>query len=131
VLNAVVQEGQDGLPAIQTGTTDDPSAQRTLQTWRFKQTALDSGKYIYAIAMPTSIHLPKTLLEDVERRARHLKVSRNHYIVTVLEKELKTRTEWSPKFVRLLRSADADHAEFADVLDDVVSQRSSKQAVTF
>lgn len=48
--------------------------------------------------MPTSVHIPKPLLADLDRRARQLRVSRNRLIVRALEKELAARTEWSAGF---------------------------------
>ena len=38
--------------------------------------------------MPTSVHLPKPLLEAVDRRARALQISRNQLVVRALEREV-------------------------------------------
>jgi hypothetical protein len=54
--------------------------------------------------MPTSIHIPKVLLQAVDRRARALKLSRNRFIVRTLERELGESKEWSPGFFELLRN---------------------------
>jgi hypothetical protein len=81
--------------------------------------------------MPTSIHIPTALLAEVSRRAKSLRVSRNRYIVSVLEKEVAHRTTWSPAFIQSLERLGTDGDAFADVLDDVISQRTSKRPVRF
>jgi hypothetical protein len=48
--------------------------------------------------MPTSVHIPKTLLAQVDKRARELRVSRNRLIVRALENEMKAGSEWSAGF---------------------------------
>ena len=52
--------------------------------------------------MPTSVHLPKPLLEAVDRRARRLKMSRNRFIVRTLEREIDRESDWSPGFFEKL-----------------------------
>lgn len=60
--------------------------------------------------MPTSLHIPKPLLAEVDRRARHLRISRNRFIVRTLEKELADQAHWSPDFFERLADTDAKHA---------------------
>jgi hypothetical protein len=77
--------------------------------------------------MPTSIHLPKPLLDAVGRRARSLGVSRNRWIVRALERALRAGGEWSPEFFARLSSVAPETREAVDeLLDAVRSRRSSK-----
>src|SRR5262249_6183398 len=55
------------------------------------------------IDMATSIHIPKTLLDAVDRKARALKMSRNRLIVRALERELTSGADWSPEFFERLK----------------------------
>jgi hypothetical protein len=61
--------------------------------------------------MPTSLHIPQPLLTEVDRRARHLGMSRNRFIVRVLQKEIADQTRWSPGFFERLAEVDADDVE--------------------
>jgi metal-responsive CopG/Arc/MetJ family transcriptional regulator len=78
--------------------------------------------------MPTSVHLPKPLLEAVDRRARALNISRNRLIVKALERELAaSSSEWSSEFFEELARTDAETREAVDeLLTDVRERRSSK-----
>jgi predicted transcriptional regulator len=78
--------------------------------------------------MPTSVHIPKPLLEAVDRRARALRVSRNQLIVRALEREMTQNAEWSPGFFERLRETDAATTSAVDeMLAAVRSQRRSKE----
>ena len=81
--------------------------------------------------MPTSIHLPRALLAEVERRAKAQKISRNRLIVSVLENEFKRRTDWSESFQQLLGSLGSDGDAFATELEAVVRTRRSKRPIEF
>lgn len=70
--------------------------------------------------MPTSIHLPKALLDAVDRRARALKMSRNRFIVRALERELRESSEWTPDFFDRLERADPEVQRAVDELEQVV-----------
>jgi predicted transcriptional regulator len=77
--------------------------------------------------MATSIHIPKPLLEAVDRRARALKISRNRLIVRALEKELSPGSDWSPGFFERLSAVDPDTVEAVDeLLESVRKARTSK-----
>ena len=70
----------------------------------------------------------KLLLEAVDRRARALRVSRNHLIVRALEREMKEGTEWSPGFFEQLDEVDEATSKAADeLLATVRSRRRSKE----
>jgi metal-responsive CopG/Arc/MetJ family transcriptional regulator len=56
--------------------------------------------------MPTSVHLPRRLLDALDQRARRLGISRNRLIVRVLERELGREGQWSPGFMQRLTEVD-------------------------
>jgi predicted transcriptional regulator len=58
--------------------------------------------------MATTIHLPAELLEQVDRRASELGVSRNRYIREAVEAALDAERRWSPNFLDSLRDAAED-----------------------
>jgi metal-responsive CopG/Arc/MetJ family transcriptional regulator len=64
--------------------------------------------------MPTSVHIPKPLLEAVDRRARALRISRNRLIVKALERELRQGSDWSPGFFEQLSAIDDKTAATVD-----------------
>jgi hypothetical protein len=66
--------------------------------------------------MATTVHIPAALLDEVDRRARALRVSRNRLIVRALEREIHSPSGWSPEFFDRLRDVDADTAGAVDQL---------------
>ena len=77
--------------------------------------------------MVTSIHIPRPLLEAVDRKARALKVSRDRLIVQAIEKELAPGAGWSPGFFERLCAVDADTVTAVDdLLASVRQARTSK-----
>ncbi|MCK6586235.1 MAG: ribbon-helix-helix protein, CopG family [Polyangiaceae bacterium] len=79
--------------------------------------------------MPTSVHLPKQLLDAVDRRAKALRISRNRLIVRALERELREESDWSPGFFEQLEQRDPEISAAVDeLLDDVRRARRSKPA---
>ena len=79
--------------------------------------------------MATSVHLPKPLLEAVDRRARALKISRNRLIVKALERELSATSEWPAGFFeQLLEIDDATRDAADEMLAHTRKNRSSKKA---
>jgi len=80
--------------------------------------------------MPTSVHIPKALLEEVDRRARALGVSRNRLIVRALEREIASATAWSDGFFEILEAVEPADAEAIDeMLAAVAGQRRSKKPI--
>lgn len=78
--------------------------------------------------MATSVHLPKPLLDAVDRRARALKISRNRLIVKALERELAGGSEWSSGFFEELARTGAATREAADdLMSEIRKRRSSKE----
>lgn len=65
-----------------------------------------SADILVHIVMPTSVHLPRSLLKAVDRRARALRISRNQLVVRALERELRDGSEWSPGFFERLSEVD-------------------------
>lgn len=81
------------------------------------------------IFMATSIHLPKPLLDAVDRRARALKISRNRLIVKALERELSATSEWPAGFFEQFLETDVATREAADeMMAHIRKSRSSKKA---
>jgi len=77
--------------------------------------------------MATSVHIPKPLLEAVDRRAHTLRISRNRLIVKALERELSEGEEWSTGFFDRLRAVDpAKAVAVDDMLAAVRARRRSK-----
>ena len=79
--------------------------------------------------MPTSVHLPKPLLDAVDRRAKALRISRNRLIVLALEREIREGADWSPGFFERLEQQNPDTSAAVDnLLDKVRQARRSKPA---
>lgn len=77
--------------------------------------------------MATNVHIPKPLLEAVDRRAKALKISRNGLILKAIERELAERTEWSAGFFERLSAIDEPVAAAADeMLAGIRAGRRSK-----
>jgi metal-responsive CopG/Arc/MetJ family transcriptional regulator len=75
----------------------------------------------------TSIHIPKPLLDAVDRRARALKISRNRLIVRALERELTDGADWPQGFFEMLGKADPELVEAVDEMSAAIqSNRRSK-----
>jgi hypothetical protein len=64
--------------------------------------------------MATRVHIPKTLLEAVDRKARALKMSRNRLIVRAIERELAPGSDWSPGFFDRLSATDSETVAAVD-----------------
>lgn len=80
--------------------------------------------------MATSIHIPDALLAEVDRRARALEISRNRFIVRVLEREIAARSQWSPGFLEALSEVDPkDAAALDEMLAAIEAGRRSKGPV--
>lgn len=85
-------------------------------------------KYTRKHTMATSVHIPKPLLEAVDRRARALKMSRNRLIVKALERELSGRSSWSEGFFERLSEVDeATSAATDEMLSAIRASRRSKE----
>jgi predicted transcriptional regulator len=80
--------------------------------------------------MPTSVHIPKPLLEAVDRRARALKVSRNRLIMQALERELAQGSDWSPDFIARLADPPAVVRSAVEEMEEAIQRgRRSKKPV--
>lgn len=80
--------------------------------------------------MPTTIHIPEKLLNEVDRRAKRLKLSRNRFIVDALQKALAEEAPWSPGFLDALQAFTPLDAE-CDVAALVRKNRRSRKAPLF
>lgn len=82
--------------------------------------------------MATSVHLPKPLLDAVDRRAQALRISRNRLIVMALERELTEGSDWSEGFFDELASGSASIDGTVDeMLVAIRTGRTSKQPRQF
>jgi len=70
--------------------------------------------------MPTSVHLPKPLLDAVDRKARALRISRNQLVVRALEREVREGSDWSPGFFERLAESNSELAASVDELMQAV-----------
>jgi metal-responsive CopG/Arc/MetJ family transcriptional regulator len=77
--------------------------------------------------MPTSVHIPRALLDEVDRRARRLQVSRNRFIVRAIEKELSQATQWSPGFFERLSAIEPDEAAAVDEMMHAIKKSRSRK----
>lgn len=76
----------------------------------------------------TTVHIPESLLEVVDARAKAQGVSRNRFILRALEAAVDVTESWDPNFLAELRhplDKEADLA-VADMLESIVRARSSK-----
>jgi predicted transcriptional regulator len=64
--------------------------------------------------MATSVHIPKALLQAVDRRARALKVSRNKLIIQALEREVTAGADWPPGFFEQFADAEPELVSAVD-----------------
>lgn len=79
--------------------------------------------------MATSVHLPRALLDAVDRKARALRISRNQLVVRALEHEIDGGADWSPGFFERLSDVDPNTVAEVDALLEAVQRaRRSKPA---
>jgi Ribbon-helix-helix protein, copG family len=69
--------------------------------------------------MPTTIHLPRVLLDALDRKAKALRISRSQLVVRALERELGDSSDWSPGFFERLSERVGDSA---DIVDEVARE---------
>jgi hypothetical protein len=76
----------------------------------------------------TTVHIPKPLLDEVDRRARAEKISRNRFIINALEKAVAAAERgWTPGFFEKMLDIDpADAAAIDEMMRDIRRSRSSK-----
>ena len=90
----------------------------------------DAPSIFANVVMATSVHIPKVLLDAVDRRAQALRISRNRLILKALERELQEDPGWSAGFFERLASPDAALAGAAEeMLDHIRRNRRSKKAL--
>lgn len=79
--------------------------------------------------MPTTIHIPKPLLEKVDARAKALRMSRNRLIVLALEEKLTPPRQWPEDVLRILQApVDRPMAEQIDrMLESIHAGRRSRK----
>ena len=80
--------------------------------------------------MSTTIRLSDELLAAVDRCAKDLRLSRNRYIVQVLERSVHSETAWSPALVEELQAAGQDRElqrTLAEMRGAIKANRISKE----
>lgn len=80
--------------------------------------------------MSTTVHLPPDLLQDVDRRATELGLSRNRYIRAALERALQHETGWSASFLEMLEAGPGDPEQqkgVAEMMRVIASGRRSRK----
>lgn len=78
--------------------------------------------------MPTSVHLPRPLLEALDRKARALRISRNQLVVRAIEREVGEGSDWSPGFFERLTERDPERtAAVQEMLAAIKRARTSKR----
>ena len=77
--------------------------------------------------MPTTVHIPDTLLQAVDRRAKELGTSRNRLIIKALEESLRHQPEWPAGFFERLKARNPDDVTaVGEMLDHIRQGRRSK-----
>ena len=71
--------------------------------------------------MTTTVHIPDDILEQVDRRARDLRISRNRYIIESLRRTLSIHDDWPPEFLESIRSWSSSEAEVGQAVDGMVA----------
>jgi hypothetical protein len=80
--------------------------------------------------MPTSVHIPKPLLQAVDRRARALKISRNKLIIQALEREVTAGADWPVGFFEKIGTANPELMSAVDEMSRaIVANRRSKAPI--
>jgi hypothetical protein len=73
------------------------------------------------------VHIPKPLLDAVDRRALKLRLSRNRLIIHALEREVSSPASWSPGFFQRLENIDAEDVRALDeMLEAILAHRTRK-----
>lgn len=85
------------------------------------------GDIVGIVVMPTSVHLPQTLLQAVDRKAKALKMSRNQFVVRALQREVAA-SEWSSGFFETLAADGETRKAVDDMLGAIRRGRRSKPA---
>ena len=70
-----------------------------------------------SIAMPTTVHLPRALLDALDRKAKALRINRSQLVVRALEHELSGSSDWSPGFFERLSERVPNTADAADEVE--------------
>jgi hypothetical protein len=103
---------------------------RVLQTGLpFEATCSDEYKCEYT-RVPTTVHIPEKLLNEVDKRAKTLRLSRNRFIVDALQKALAEEPPWSPGFLDALQSFTPLDGEY-DIATLVRMNRRSRKSPLF
>lgn len=81
--------------------------------------------------MGTSVHIPKPLLDAVDRRARVLRISRNRLVLRALEREVAEGADWSEGFFESMQADDATRAAIDEMNAAIRAGRTAKRATVW
>jgi hypothetical protein len=79
--------------------------------------------------VPTTIHVPPSLLAEIDARAKALGVTRNRFIVQTLAEKVQAPQEWPAEFVRALERPVAPSVAAAadEMAREIESARRSRK----
>lgn len=79
--------------------------------------------------MPTTIHLPESVLKRVDSRAKRLGVTRSRYICETLENDLQKDDAWPEDFIAALRDVQQGDKKAVDaMLKNILKRRTRSLA---
>jgi hypothetical protein len=78
----------------------------------------------------TSVHIPKPLLQAVDRRARALKVSRNKLIIQALEREVTAGADWPAGIFEKLDKVEPELVSAVDEMTRAIETNRRSKAPT-
>jgi predicted transcriptional regulator len=77
--------------------------------------------------MPVSVHIPRVLLETVDRRAKKLGLTRSGFVTQALQHELAAAERWPAGFIEHFRSVGpGDAAAVAEMMAAIRAGRTRK-----
>ena len=79
--------------------------------------------------MATTVHLPRDLLDAVDKQAGESGMSRNRYIILALERAIEEETGWSPGFLEELVTAAQDEGGkelIEEMMEAITTHRTRK-----
>jgi hypothetical protein len=82
--------------------------------------------------VPTTVHIPRPLLDRVDARAKHLGVSRNRVIVRAIEREVASAESWPAPLLALLRKplSKGTRAEVDRMSREITRARRSRRVTS-
>jgi len=76
----------------------------------------------------TSVRLPETLIDALDRRAAALGLTRSQLIIRAVEQTLEEHSAWSPGFLKAIGTSRPELEEAVDEMMDAIRARRSRNA---